>query len=172
MRTRRSARLPVYGTRVKPESFDATQSRETTMKTSNAFKAAGLSLAVVAAASFAQPVSQPASQSMDDVLAAAKKEKPALVETLKELVAFESGSREIDELDRIGAALAGKLRALGGKVEMIEPTEATTTRLSDTPEKLAKMVRATFTGTGTKKILLVAHMDTVYPKGMLAKQPF
>jgi len=109
---------------------------------------------------------------MDSVLAAARKEKPALIETLKELVTFESGSREIDELDRIGAALAGKLRALGGKVEMIEPVEATTTRLSDTPEKLAKMVRATFTGTGTKKILLVAHMDTVYPRGMLAKQPF
>ena len=34
------------------------------------------------------------------------------------------------------------------------------------------MVRATFTGTGTKKILLLAHMDTVYPRGMLAKQPF
>ena len=34
------------------------------------------------------------------------------------------------------------------------------------------MVRATFTGTGTKKILLIAHMDTVYPRGMLARQPF
>ena len=27
-------------------------------------------------------------------------------------------------------------------------------------------------GTGTKKILLLAHMDTVYQRGMLAKQPF
>jgi len=34
------------------------------------------------------------------------------------------------------------------------------------------MVRATFTGSGTKKILLLAHMDTVYPRGMLAGQPF
>jgi glutamate carboxypeptidase len=34
------------------------------------------------------------------------------------------------------------------------------------------MVRATFTGTGTKKILLIAHMDTVYPRGRLAQQPF
>ena len=34
------------------------------------------------------------------------------------------------------------------------------------------MVRATFTGTGTKRILLLAHMDTVYPRGMLAQQPF
>jgi glutamate carboxypeptidase len=34
------------------------------------------------------------------------------------------------------------------------------------------MVRATFTGAGAKKILLIAHMDTVYQRGMLAKQPF
>ena len=44
--------------------------------------------------------------------------------------------------------------------------------MEDTPAQIGKMVRATFTGTGTKKILLLAHMDTVYPRGMLAKQPF
>src|SRR5205085_7762577 len=73
---------------------------------------------------------------------------------------------------RIANALAAKLRALGAKVELIEPTEADTHRLSDTPEKIGRMVRATFTGTGTRKILLMAHMDTVYPKGMLAQQPY
>jgi glutamate carboxypeptidase len=44
--------------------------------------------------------------------------------------------------------------------------------MDDTPERVGKAVRATFKGTGTKKILLIAHMDTVYPRGMLAKQPF
>jgi glutamate carboxypeptidase len=34
------------------------------------------------------------------------------------------------------------------------------------------MVLARFTGTGTRNILLLAHMDTVYDKGMGAKQPF
>jgi glutamate carboxypeptidase len=34
------------------------------------------------------------------------------------------------------------------------------------------MVQATFKGTGTRKILLLAHMDTVYERGMGAKQPF
>jgi glutamate carboxypeptidase len=104
--------------------------------------------------------------------ALAQKEKPALLETLKELTAIESGSREIEELNRIANVLVTRLRALDGKVEMVEPTEADTHRLSDTPEKLGKMVRATFTGNGTKKILLMAHMDTVYPRGMLAQQPF
>jgi glutamate carboxypeptidase len=44
--------------------------------------------------------------------------------------------------------------------------------MADTPERLGRMVRATFAGTGTRSILLIAHMDTVYPRGTLAKQPF
>ena len=53
---------------------------------------------------------------------------------------------------------------------MVEPSDIY--KMEDTPEKIGRMVRATFTGTGTKKILLIAHMDTVYPRGMLAQQPF
>ena len=44
--------------------------------------------------------------------------------------------------------------------------------MEDTPAQTGRIVRATFRGTGTKKILLIAHMDTVYLQGMLAKQPF
>jgi glutamate carboxypeptidase len=106
------------------------------------------------------------------VLALTKKERPALVETLKQLVAIESGSRERENLVKAAALLANRLKALGAKVEVIEPTEADTVRLSDTPEKLGHIVKATFIGTGTKKILLMAHMDTVYPRGMAAGQPF
>jgi glutamate carboxypeptidase len=61
---------------------------------------------------------------------------------------------------------------LGGQVEFIEPAEATTYRMADTPEKIGRMVRATYRGNGSKKILLIAHMDTVYLRGMLEKQPF
>jgi glutamate carboxypeptidase len=111
-------------------------------------------------------------QPVQPVLSLAQKERPALLQTLQELTAIESGSREPEGLDRIANVLVAKLQALGGKVDLIEPTEADTQRLSDTPQKLAKMVRATFSGTGTKKILLLAHMDTVYPQGMLAQQPF
>jgi glutamate carboxypeptidase len=117
-----------------------------------------------ASAVIAQPV-QP-------LVSLAQKEKPALLETLKELTAIESGSRELDELDKLANVLAAKLQALGAKVELIDPAESDMHRLSDTPEKVGKMVRATFTGTGTRKILLLAHMDTVYPRGMLAQQPF
>ena len=117
-------------------------------------------------------VASMAGEPVQPLLALAQKEKPALLDTLKELTAIESGSREREELDKIAEVIAAKLRALGGKVELIEPTAAETHKLSDTPEKIGKMVRATFTGTGTKKILLMAHMDTVYPKGTLKLQPF
>lgn len=109
---------------------------------------------------------------LEPVWSAAQKEKPALLETLKELTAIESGSRELEGLEKIAQVIASRLRALGGTVELIEATEADTVRLSDTPDKLGKMVKATFTGSGSRKILLMAHMDTVYPKGMLAGQPY
>ena len=108
---------------------------------------------------------------VEPVLSLAQKEKPALLDTLKELVAIESGSADREGLDRIADLIAGRLKGLGGKVEMIE-AGADVYKMFDTPERIGKMVRATFTGTGTKKILLIAHMDTVYPRGMLARQPF
>jgi glutamate carboxypeptidase len=99
-----------------------------------------------------------------------EQEKPAVLETLRELVAFESGSKEFEELERIGAHIAQRLGRLGGRVERVEPADVY--RMADTPAKVGRMVQATFTGKGTKKILLIAHMDTVYPRGMLKQQPF
>jgi glutamate carboxypeptidase len=60
---------------------------------------------------------------------------------------------------------------MGGQVELVD-TAAEAYRMEDTPEKIGKAVRATFKGTGSKKIMLIAHMDTVYQIGMLNKQPF
>jgi glutamate carboxypeptidase len=45
-------------------------------------------------------------------------------------------------------------------------------RFQNTPPRTGKSVVARFRGTGTRRILLLAHMDTVYLPGMLAKQPF
>jgi glutamate carboxypeptidase len=99
-----------------------------------------------------------------------KEQKPFLA-TLKQLVSIESGSRDREGLDAISQLIFNRLKALGGQVEFIEPG-ANLYRMHDTPEKPGRMVKAEFKGSGTKKILLIAHMDTVYLKGMLAKQPF
>jgi glutamate carboxypeptidase len=102
----------------------------------------------------------------------ATKEKAPLLDTLKDLVSIESGSGDREGLDKISDLIAGRLRALGGTVEFIEPNPADIYRMVDTPKQLGRRVHARFTGTGTKKIMLIAHMDTVYLRGMLAKQPF
>ena len=109
---------------------------------------------------------------LEPVMSLATKEKAPLLDTLKDLVSIESGSGDREGLDKISELIAARLRALGGTVEFIEPNPADIYRMVDTPKQIGRMVHARFTGTGTKKILMIAHMDTVYLRGMLAKQPF
>jgi glutamate carboxypeptidase len=127
-----------------------------------------LALAMVCIGAAGNALAAPA----EPVRSLAAKEKAPLLDTLKELVAIETGSGDREGLDQLAALIAGRLAALGGKVEMIEPDPATTYRMTDTPKAIGKMVLARFAGTGAKKILLIAHMDTVYLRGMLARQPF
>ena len=109
------------------------------------------------------------------IAALAAEQKQPLLDSLSQLVGIESGSRDLEGLDKIAALIADRLKALGGRVELIEPGSPASPevyRMEDTPEKIGKMVKATFTGTGTRKIMLIAHMDTVYQVGMGARQPF
>jgi len=112
-----------------------------------------------------------AAQPVQPVLALAKKERQPFLDTLKEIVSLETGSRDMEGLDRAANLIAERLRALGGKVELVDTSEGAY-RMEDTPGKIGRVVHARFEGTGTKKILLLAHVDTVYLRGMLAKQPF
>ena len=98
-------------------------------------------------------------------------QKTPYLKTLESLVSIESGSRDRAGLDQISALLYSRLKDLGAQVEFIEPG-ARIYKMYDTPERPGRMVKAVFKGQGSKKILLIAHMDTVYLKGMLAKQPF
>lgn len=136
------------------------------------FPRIGLAVALAALLAGAPAIAQLAAQPDAAVQRAAAAQKQPLLDTLKEFVSIETGSRDIEGLTQASELLATKLRALGAQVDFIEPTAATTYRMADTPEKIGRMVRATFKGTGSKRILLIAHMDTVYLKGMLAKQPF
>lgn len=107
----------------------------------------------------------------EPIFGVVEKEQTPFLGTLKELVSIESGSRDREGLDKISLLISNKLKALGGNVEFIEPG-ANIYRMHDTPDRPGRMVKAEFKGSGSKKVLLIAHMDTVYLKGMLAKQPF
>lgn len=105
-----------------------------------------------------------------EVHALAQKEQQPLLDTLKDLVHIESGSKDIEGLNQIADRIASQLKQLGGAVEVLQTSDIY--RLDDTPEKVGPAVQAVFKGSGTKKIMLIAHMDTVYLKGMLKGQPF
>jgi glutamate carboxypeptidase len=106
----------------------------------------------------------------ESTLAQVQRERAPLIDTMRELVSVESGSRDFDGLSRIAEVIAGRLRMLGGDVDLVEPTDIY--HMQDTPAQIGRSVVARFRGTGTRRILLLAHMDTVYLKGMLAEQPF
>lgn len=101
---------------------------------------------------------------------AAEQQKQAMLDTMRDLVNIESGSRDVEGVERIAALIGERLKALGGKVEILQATDIS--RLDDTPERVGPMVHAEFKGSGQKKIMLIAHMDTVYRNGMLKDQPF
>lgn len=123
---------------------------------------ASLALAFAAAVAHAAPVA--------DVHALAQKEQQPLLDTLRDLVHIESGSKDIEGLNQIAERIASQLKQLGGTVDVLQTSDIY--RLDDTPEKVGPAVQAVFKGSGSKKIMLIAHMDTVYLKGMLKGQPF
>lgn len=109
---------------------------------------------------------------VEPVWSLVQQQKPALVQTLQQLVNVESGSRDKEGLDRLSALIGQRLAVLGARVDYHEPSSAEIFRLYDTPGVLGKIVIGHFQGNGSRNIMLMAHMDTVYPHDTLATRPF
>ena len=97
----------------------------------------------------------------EKLLAAARAAQPAVIESLREMVLMESGSQDAAGLKSMADYLDARLRALGAS------TERSVSGIGP-----AEWVKGTFVGTGKRSFLLIAHMDTVYPKGILATEPY
>jgi glutamate carboxypeptidase len=95
------------------------------------------------------------------LLDAARRAQPAVVESLKDMVLIESGSANTEGLAKMADYTERRLRELGAQTERIKATQGAGT-----------LVKGTFTGNGTKRLMLMAHMDTVYPANTLATQPY
>lgn len=108
--------------------------------------------------------------SAQELIKVAESQKQPFLNTLKNLVNIESSSRDIEGLNIIAKQVAQQLKNTGAQVEII--TNHDIYRMDDTPEQVGPVVKATLKGKGQTNIMLIAHMDTVYPKGSLAKQPF
>jgi len=96
---------------------------------------------------------------MKSLLAFCERELPWLIETIEALVCLESPSGDAAAINRCAAELESRLGSLGGRV----------TRLPGGPA--GDHLRAEF-GSGARRVLLLGHIDTVWPAGTLARRPF
>ena len=87
--------------------------------------------------------------------------KDEAIQLLERLVNVDSGSGNTPGLDSVRGIAIEELQKLGGKIETFPATPHPGTN-----------VVATFEGNGTRKILLMAHMDTVFPDGTAKAKPF
>ena len=95
------------------------------------------------------------------LLAQARAEQPAYLDTLKILVSVDTGTGTKPGLDQVSALLVKRLQDLGASVE----TSPATPSAGDN-------IVGTFKGSGDKDFLLMVHYDTVFGPGTVAKRPF
>ena len=119
---------------------------------------------LIASAALVSPALAAAQAKPDAKLWAAAQaaEAPAL-DFLAQLVAIDSQTGDKEGAAKVQALLTPRLQALGASsIEVVA---------SENPAVADNLV-ATFKGRGQAKILLIAHLDTVFPRGSAAARPF
>jgi len=89
-------------------------------------------------------------------------QKSILLGDLEKFVNIDSGSGYEQGLKQYQGLLIDRLKELGAEVEYVEVEKPQT----------GYNIKATFHGTGTGSILLLAHADTVWAQGTAAQRPF
>ena len=119
-----------------------------------------LSLLALAAAAFTT-ISAPAWSAPDArLLAAARAAEPAVIQSLKEMVAIESGTMDAPGLGRMADYAEARLKALGLQVERRKASANN-----------GDILVGRLTGGGKRKLMLIAHLDTIYWPGTINSQP-
>ncbi len=95
------------------------------------------------------------------IFAAAEKFRPDAIELLRQFVSIDTGTGHGPGMDELGKIAAEELTKLGAQIELVTSAPLP-----------GKNIVATFIGTGTRSVLLVAHMDTVWPVGEASRRPF
>ncbi len=96
-----------------------------------------------------------------ELLEQARAEQSAYLETVKKLVAVDTGTGQAKGLATVSQMLVERLQALGAEVS----TSAATPSAGDN-------IVGTLKGTGGKDFLLMVHYDTVFAEGTAAERPF
>jgi glutamate carboxypeptidase len=99
--------------------------------------------------------------SVSEQLRYLQKQQPKIIKTIRQLVDIESPSDLKQSVDRLGTVLASRFAELGGRVRV------------HLAEKFGSHLQVDFKGSGKNKtekpVLLLGHMDTVYPIGTISK---
>lgn len=95
------------------------------------------------------------------LLEKAQSYKSEVTDLIKQMVNIDSGTGDEAGVDKVGAIAIKELTKLGAKIETRSSAPA-----------VGKNILATFTGSGRGRILLIAHMDTVFGPGTVATRPF
>ena len=96
------------------------------------------------------------------ILAAAKACEPDARALLQQLVQIDSGTGDGAGLAAVATIAKTELERLGASVENV----------SAVAPAVGDNLVATLTGTGRGRILLIAHMDTVFAHGAVAQRPY
>jgi glutamate carboxypeptidase len=96
---------------------------------------------------------------MTSLLAYCERELPWLLETIEALVRLESPSGDAAAINRCLTKYESRLSGLGGAITRLPGGSA------------GDHLRAEF-GSGPRRVLLLGHIDTVWPVGTLAVRPF
>lgn len=89
-----------------------------------------------------------------------QKRLPEIVDAIRQLVEIESPSDVKQAVDRVGTVIASRFGELGGRVRV------------HLAEEFGNHLQIDFAGSrGRKPVLLLGHMDTVYPIGTISKMP-
>jgi glutamate carboxypeptidase len=86
--------------------------------------------------------------------------KDQIVQTIRQLVEIESPTEKKQAVDHLGALLAGRFEGLGGHAKFHRV------------QNFGDHLQVDFAGArGEKPVMLLGHLDTVYPMGTLATMP-
>jgi glutamate carboxypeptidase len=118
---------------------------------------------IVAAASLAvlAGVANGAGKRDQAVYRAVEASRAGALELLKNIVGIDSGSGDIPGGERVESIVSERLKSIGAEVRTA-PAEVA---------NVAPNLVAVLHGTGKAKILIIAHVDTVYGPGTVAKRP-
>ena len=102
-----------------------------------------------------------AAEAVRPILDSAERLKPDAIKLWERLVNIDSGTGDAEGIKAVGAIVVEELNQVGASIELVSSAPAA-----------GDNIVASFTGTGKGKVLVMAHMDTVFGKGAVAKRPF